>query len=179
MIDWELIERHSRDPMQVTTPISAGRLSSAHADAPTAVQLPQEPHLQGLPQGRPLRTHGRAAALPGQPAASRPDHGRDQQGKSYNGFAHWLSFGNNGVLANNDPCEQEKLIKPNTLLANLAIFHNTRDIMDVVRQLVAEGWSVTADQLPALSPYLRLHITRLRRLRHRRTHHQPEALNPC
>ncbi|MEV3927565.1 Tn3 family transposase, partial [Actinomadura coerulea] len=77
----------------------------------------------------PLRTHGRAAALPGQPAASRPDHGRDQQGKSYHGFAHWLSFGNNGVLANNDPCEQEKLIKLNTLLANLAIFHNTRDIM--------------------------------------------------
>ena len=34
--------------------------------------------------------------------------------ESYNGFAHWLAFGNNGVLADNDPAEQEKLIKFNT-----------------------------------------------------------------
>ncbi len=56
--------------------------------------------------------------------------------ESYNGFAQWLSFGNNGVLADNDPAEQEKLIKFNTLLADLVIFHNALDIMDVVRGLV-------------------------------------------
>ena len=54
--------------------------------------------------------------------------------ESYNGFSHWLAFGNNGVLADNDPAEQEKLIKLNTLLANLVIFHNALDIMDVVRE---------------------------------------------
>ena len=31
--------------------------------------------------------------------------------ESYNGFSHWLAFGSNGVLADNDPAEQEKLIK--------------------------------------------------------------------
>lgn len=48
--------------------------------------------------------------------------------------------GNNGVLADNDSAEQEKLVKLNTLLANLVIFHNALAIMDVVRGLVAEGW---------------------------------------
>ena len=61
--------------------------------------------------------------------------------ESYNGFSHWLAFGNNGILADNDPVEQEKLIKLNTLLANLVIFHNALDIMDVVRELVAGAGS--------------------------------------
>jgi hypothetical protein len=61
-------------------------------------------------------------------------------------------IGEGGVLADNDPAEQEKLVKLNTLLANLVIFHNALDIMDVVRGLVAEGWLVTAGQLGAMSP---------------------------
>jgi hypothetical protein len=80
--------------------------------------------------------------------------------ESYNAFSAWLRFGNNGVLADNDPVEQEKLIKLNTLLANLVIFHNALDIADIVRDLVAEGWTITAEELAGLSPYIRSHITR-------------------
>jgi hypothetical protein len=32
--------------------------------------------------------------------------------------------------------------------------------MDVVRKLAAEGWLITAEQLGAMSPYLRAHISR-------------------
>jgi TnpA family transposase len=92
--------------------------------------------------------------------------------ESYNGFSHWLGFGNNGILASNDPDEQEKL---NTLLANLVIFHNALDIMDAVRQLVAEGWLITAEQLGAMSPYLRRHNQPVRRLRHRRPRTPPRG----
>ena len=42
----------------------------------------------------------------------------------------------------------------------LVIFHNALDITDVVRGLVAEGWLITADQLGAMPPYLRGHISR-------------------
>ncbi len=56
--------------------------------------------------------------------------------------------------------QQEKLIKLNTLWANLVIFHNALDIADVVRTLVAEGWTITAEDLAGLSPYLRAHIRR-------------------
>ena len=57
--------------------------------------------------------------------------------ESYNAFSAWLRFGNGGVLADNDPVEQVQLIKLNTLLANLVIFHNALDIADVARTLAA------------------------------------------
>jgi hypothetical protein len=98
--------------------------------------------------------------------------------ESYNGFSHWLSFGNNGVLADNDPEEQEKLIKFNTLLAKLVIFHNALDPMDVVRGLVAEGWTITADQLAApVALPARAHQP-VRRLRHRRTRPPARSVQP-
>nr|WP_278248987.1 Tn3 family transposase [Streptosporangium minutum] len=61
------------------------------------------------------------------------------------------------------PEEQEKLIKLNTLLLNLVVFHNALDISDIVRDLVAGGWSITADQLGQIAPYLRAHISRFDR----------------
>ena len=82
------------------------------------------------------------------------------------------------MLADNDPEEQEKLIKLNTLLTNLVIFHNALDIMDVVRELVAEGWTITAAELAALSPYLRAHVSRFGAYAIDELTHQPEAFNP-
>ncbi len=82
------------------------------------------------------------------------------------------------MLADNDPDEQEKLIKMNTLLANLVIFHNALDIMDVVRKLAAEGWLITAEQLGAMSPYLRGHISRFGTYTTDDLKRQPEAFNP-
>ena len=96
--------------------------------------------------------------------------------ESYNGFAHWLAFGNNGVLADNDPAEQEKLIKLNTLLANLVIFHNALDIMDVVRGAGRRG--LAHHRRPArrdVAVPARPHQP-VRRLRHRRARADPRRL---
>jgi hypothetical protein len=82
------------------------------------------------------------------------------------------------VLADNDPAEQEKLITFNTLLGNLVIFHNALDIMDVVRGLVAEGWTITAAGLGALSPYLRGQISRFGAYATDELGRQPGAFNP-
>ncbi|MFQ6225774.1 transposase [Nocardia sp. NPDC002869] len=73
----------------------------------------------------------------------------------------------------------EKLIKFNTLLANLVIFHNTLDITDVVHSLVAEGWTITADQLAALSPYLRAHISRFGAYATDELTRQPDPFDPA
>lgn len=96
--------------------------------------------------------------------------------ESYNAFSAWLRFGNGGVLADNDSVEQEKLIKINNLLANLVIFHNALDIADVVRTLVAEGWTITAEDLAGLSPYLRTHIRRFGAYATDELGTEPEAL---
>ena len=67
------------------------------------------------------------------------------------------------------------------MLANLIIFHNAldiMDIMDIVRGLVAEGWTITADQLGALSPYLRGHISRFGAYAADELGRHPGAFNP-
>ena len=101
-----------------------------------------------------------AAAVPVRPAATRPDHRSDQQSQSYNNFAAWCRFGNGGVIADNDPDEQEKIVKFSTLLTNCVVFHTTVDMMAVLRDLIAEGWTITAGDLAVLSPYLTARIQR-------------------
>ncbi len=80
--------------------------------------------------------------------------------ESYNNFAAWCRFGNGGVIADNDPDEQEKIVKFSTLLTNCAVFHTTVDMMAVLRDLIAEGWTITAGDLAVLSPYLTARIQR-------------------
>ncbi len=71
-----------------------------------------------------------------------------------------LLRGNGGVIADNDPDEQEKIVKFSTLLTNCAVFHTTVDMMAVLRDLIAEGWTITAGDLAVLSPYLTARIQR-------------------
>jgi hypothetical protein len=48
----------------------------------------------------------------------------------------------------------------------------------VAHGLVAEGWTITADELGALSPYLRAHITRFGAYATDELTRQPPAFNP-
>ena len=141
VIDWKLIERHWQDLMQVAISISEGRLSSATLMRRLRSNSRKNRIYKVFREvGRSVRTVALLRYLADPQLRARITAATNKV-ESYNGFAQWLSFGNNGVLADNDPAEQEKLIKLNTLLANLVIFHNALDIMDVVRGLVAEGWT--------------------------------------
>ena len=44
------------------------------------------------------------------------------------------------------------LVEWNSLLCNLIVFHTAIDMMEVIRQLVAEGWQVTAEDLASSRP---------------------------
>lgn len=162
VIDWKLIERHWQDLMQVAISISEGRLSSATLMRRLRSNSRKNRIYKVFREvGRSVRTVALLRYL------------ADPQLR-----ARITAATNNGVLADNDPVEQEKLVKLNTLLANLVIFHNALDIMDVVRKLVGDGWLVTADQLGAMSPYLRSHISRFGAYATDDLKRQPEAFNP-
>ncbi len=79
--------------------------------------------------------------------------------EAYQGFSAWLRFGHEAI-ERNDPAEQEKIIKFNTLLANCVIFHTALDMTAVLRQLADEGWPVTPAAIANLSPYIRERIKR-------------------
>ena len=77
------------------------------ADAPIVVELAQKPDLQGVPGGRARDADRGAAAVPRRlGAAGTGDRGTDKA-EAYNGFSAWTRFGNQGVIAENDPAEQE------------------------------------------------------------------------
>src|SRR5512132_2884 len=81
-------------------------------------------------------------------------------------------FGNQGVIAENDPAEH-------SLLCNLIVFHTAIDMMGVIRQLVAEGWQVTAEDLAQLSPYLTSHILRFGAYATDELHIPPDVFDPA
>ena len=98
--------------------------------------------------------------------------------ESFNGFSQWIGFGNRGVIADNDPVEQEKAMKFNALLTNAVIFHNALDIAEIVRQLLDEGWEIDPEDLAHISPYLTEHINRFGEYCHRTNSASSPSVRP-
>ncbi|MFF4795786.1 Tn3 family transposase [Streptomyces sp. NPDC001276] len=108
----------------------------------------------------------------------RPVTAATNKVESFNRFSQWLGFGNRGVIADNDPVDQEKAIKFTALLTNAVIFHNALDIAEIVRQLLEEGWEIDAEDLAHISPYLTEHINRFDKYSTHELGIQPEAYDP-
>jgi hypothetical protein len=79
--------------------------------------------------------------------------------ESYNNFSGWLAFGSEGI-ERNDPAEQEKMIKFNTLPSNCVIFHIALDMSTAVRGLIAQGHEVDLDDLASMAPYITERVKR-------------------
>lgn len=80
--------------------------------------------------------------------------------EAFHGFSKWLMFGNEGVLADNDPDHHEKIVKFNELMANCAIYHTTLDITAAANALASEGWAIDPVDLATVTPYLTSKIRR-------------------
>lgn len=72
----------------------------------------------------------------------------------------WLFFGDDGIITENDPIEQEKRIKYNDLISNSVIFQNVADITMILWQL-KKDYRFSRQGLKRLSPYMTRHIKRL------------------
>jgi Tn3 transposase DDE domain len=160
VIDWKLIETHWRDLMQVTLSIRAGKISSVILLRKLGNESRKNRLYQAFRElGRVVRTVFLLQYL-SDPEMRKRITEMTNKVESYNGFAGWLFFGGEGIIAENDPEEQEKIIKYNDLVANAVIFQNVVDISRVLGQLKAEGYVVRREDIAAMSPYLTQHIKR-------------------
>jgi TnpA family transposase len=160
VIDWKLIEKHWPDLMRVAISIREGRLNSVTMlRRLTSNSRRNEIYKAFREVGRSVRTVALLRFL-ADAALRRRVTAATNKAEAYNGFSAWLRFGNGGVIGTNDPAEQEKAIKFNSLLANCVIFHTALDMTEVIRGLISEGWEITAGLLAQLSPYLTEHINR-------------------
>lgn len=159
-IDWDKIETHWQDILQVVLSIKMGKVSSAVLLRKLGNYSRKNRLYQAFQElGRVIRTVFLLQYI--------SDLKLRQQitavtniVESYNGFSKWFFFGGFGVIANNDPVEQEKIIKYNDLIANAVIFHNVVDLTDILRDLQKSGFLITREDVAALSPYMTNHIKR-------------------
>ncbi|MEU3190951.1 Tn3 family transposase [Streptomyces sp. NPDC006992] len=103
---------------------------------PTERRIPRSAHTRLLARPGAFRA-------PGAPGPLAPDgrgHRREDTRPASRALTpfpfQWIGFGNPGVIADNDPIEQEKALKLNALLTNAVIFHNALDIAEIARQLL-------------------------------------------
>ncbi|WP_171076225.1 Tn3 family transposase [Streptomyces sp. YIM 121038] len=159
-IDFDLIESQFRHLMKVAVSVREGAISSATL----LKRLRSGSHKNATYMafrevGRVIRTIQLLRYLTDAPLRRRVTAATNKV-ESFNNFSQWVGFGNSGVIADNDPVEQEKAMKFNALLTNAVIFHNALDIAEIVRQLQAEGWEIEPEDLAQVSPYMTEHIKR-------------------
>lgn len=158
-IDWELIETHWQDLMQVVLSIKAGKiLPSTLLRKLGNYSRKNRLYLAYRELGRVVRTIFLLKYISDKEFREEI-HANTNKVESFHNFAKWLNFGGD-VLQENDPEEQEKLIKYNNLVANALIFQNVCDQTRIIRNLMNEGFTVSPEDLKRLSPYQTAHVKR-------------------
>jgi TnpA family transposase len=160
-LDWNLIETHMHDMLRVAMSIKEGRLTASAI----LKKLGNYSHKNRLYQafrelGLVVRTRFLMQYLESEELRETIQRSTNKS-ESFNGFAKWLAFGNNGVVRENRRDEQDKWLKYNHLLANCVIFYNVNEITRILHELAQEGYVIEEDDLTFLSPYMRDHIERM------------------
>ena len=176
-INWDLIQTHWADLMQVVLSIREGRLSSTLLLRRLGTESRKNNLYKAFRElGRVIRTITLLRFI-SEPQLREEITAATNKVESYNGFSAWLRFGREAI-EHNDPAEQEKIIKFNSLLANCVIFHTALDMTTVLRQLASEGWDITPEALADLSPYITEKIKRFGEYATDGLTDPPAAFNP-
>src|SRR5215211_2067053 len=159
-IDWELIETHWQDFMQVAWSIYTGRISSAlllrklgHWSRKNRLYVAAQEVGRVKRTMYLLRWISDAALRSGVTAGTNSVEG-------YHALTKWMQFGGEGIITENDPDEQQKRARYLGLLTSALIFWNVAEMTRVIGDLVEEGYPVQQEDLAFLSPYLTRHIKR-------------------
>lgn len=178
VIDFDLIESQFRHLMRVAVSVREGTISSfTLLKRLRSGSRKNATYAAFREVGRVIRTVQLLRYLSDAPLRRRVTAATNKV-ESFNRFSQWIGFGNRGVIADNDPIEQEKAMKFNALLTNAVIFHNALDIAEIVRQLLEEGWEIDPEDLAHISPYLTEHINRFGEYSTHELGIQPDAYDP-
>jgi TnpA family transposase len=162
-IDWDLIETHLPDMFRVALSIKAGRITPSTILRKLSTYSKKNRLYQAFRElGRVIRTGFLITYMMDEGLRSIIQAATNKS-EAFNGFTKWLSFGGEGIIAENDRDEQRKIIKYNHLVANCVIFYNVFYITKILQELIIEGYVIGEDIITALSPYIRQHVNRFGR----------------
>ena len=175
-IDWDLIDTHQRDMLQVMLSIQAGRVM------PSLLLRKLGTYSRRSRLYRAFRELGRVERTLfllrffSSTEIRRTIRAETTKVEAYNNFLDWVSFGG-PVIKSGDPVEQEKQLKYASLVANAVMLSNVDDLTRVLSGMAVDGYPVTPALVASLSPYMRRHILRFGRYA-LDMDKLPEPLNP-
>lgn len=159
-VDWDLIETHWKDLMQVVLSVKSGKIAASTLLRKLGNYSRKNRLYQAFRAlGAAVRTLFLLQYISDRELREQITASTNKV-EAYNGFAKYFFFGGEGVIADNDPVEQEKAIKYNDLVANEVIFHNVVEQSRIIKSLIRSGWKITREDVAALSPYVTSHVKR-------------------
>ena len=159
-INWELIRKHWQDLFRVVLSIHTGKITSDILLRKLGNHSKKNKLYQAFRElGRVVRTVFLLQFISDSKLRQEITAATNKV-EAYNGFSKWFFFGGEGIIASNDPEQQEKIIKYNDLIANAVIFHNVVELTKVLQQIKREGYLLDSSDVAALSPYLTSQIKR-------------------
>jgi len=152
--NWDLIEKHWMDMMQVVLSIKEGKMSSAVLLRRLGNYSKKNKLYQAFRElGRVVRTIFLLDYISDNEKRQKITASTNKI-ESYNQFSQWFFFGLLGVISSNYFDEQEKAIKYNDLIANIVMLQNVADMSMIVQDLRKSGTVVNDKDLAFLSPYI-------------------------
>jgi TnpA family transposase len=158
-IDWDLIERHWQDLMQIVLSIQAGKI------LPSLILRKLGSRNRKSKLYRAFRELGRVERTAfllryiSEHDFRFSIRAETTKIESFHSFLDWIAFGGT-VIKSGDPIEQAKRIKYMDIVANAIMLHNVVDLTAVLNEMTEEGIDVTPELIQCLSPYMREHILR-------------------
>ena len=159
-INWKLIETHLPDMLRIAHSIKAGKFTpSAILRRLGTRSRKNKLYFAFRELGRAVRTQLLLKFI-GDIKIRKRLHSATNKSEEFNGFAQWLLFGGEGVIAENDRHEQRKIIKYNHLAANLVVLYNVNAMTRVLNDLKTDGYPINEELVAGLAPYRTHHINR-------------------
>ena len=159
-IDWDLLEKHWTDLVQVALSVRAGKLQ------PSILlrKLSHESRKNRLDQafrelGRVIRTIFLLRYISEIPLRVQITKTTNIV-ERYNQFCQWICFALGGLMAENDPEEQQKRVRYTDILANALMVQNVADLTKALETLEQRGYPIKAEDVEHLSAYMTEHLQR-------------------
>lgn len=151
VINWQLIQDHWKDLLQIAISIQVGRIASPLLLRKLSNESRHNRVFAAARElGRVLRTIYLLRWINSKEMRQEVT-GETNKIESYHAFTKWLDFG--GVIPENDPVEQQKRLRYIDLVASAVILQNTVDMMRAFDELIAEGLEVNESDMAFMSPY--------------------------
>ncbi len=159
-INWDLIENHWEDMMQVVLSIKKGKMSSSKLLRKLSTCSKKNRLYQAFQElGYIIRTLFLLDYI-SDVELRETITARTNKVESYNAFSDFCSFGSEILVASNDDREMEKAVKYNDILTNAVMLQNVSDMTEIIAELKDEGHAIAKDDMSYLCPYMTEHLKR-------------------